>query len=210
MTAIETAEKSINDQFRREGAALLQSNTNPVDVYFLAQHYGLPTRLLDWTANPLASLFFAVSQEHDYDGEVISILPYWCLTFGDESNPRKAGLPYPPVGQRDQLVVKTIEYLFELRPRPWRLSHRPPPTRPAVCGGMLQQGACFTHYMPGCPAINENPTNSKRFRIPSSSKRVLLEELRAVGVNWATLFPDLDHLAKEIREDWKLGAPRRL
>ena len=54
-------------------------------------------------------------------------------------------------------------------------------------------------HMPGCPAINEIPTNSKRFRIPSSSKGFLLEELRAVGVNWATLFPDLDYLAKEIR-----------
>ncbi len=107
-TAIESAEKSINDQFRREGAALLQSNANRVDVYFLAQHYDLPTRLLDWTANPLAALFFAVSQEHDHDGEVISILPDWRLTFGDESNPRKAGLPYPPVGQRDQLLSRRL------------------------------------------------------------------------------------------------------
>ena len=208
-TAIETAEKSINDQFRREGATLLQSNANPVDVYFLAQHYGLPTRLLDWTANPLAALFFAVSQEHDHDGEVISILPNWRLTFGDEPNPRKAGLPYPPIGQRDQLVVKTIEYLFDLGQRPEdRLIV---PLRPDLRSvRMLQQGACFMMHMPGCPAINENPTNSKRFRIPSSSKGFLSEELRAVGVNWATLFPDLDHLAKEIREDWKLGAPRRL
>ena len=208
-TAIESAEKSINDQFRREGAALLQSNANLVDVYFLAQHYGLPTRLLDWTANPLAALFFAVSQEHDHDGEVISILPDWRLTFGDESNPRKAGLPYPPVGQRDQLVVKTIEYLLGLGQRPEGCLIVPlqPDLRSAR---MLQQRACITMHMPGCPAINENPTNSKRFHIPSSSKRVLLEELRAVGVNWATLFPDLDHLAKEIRENWKLGAPRRL
>jgi len=208
-TAIETTEKLINDQFRREGASLLQSQANPVDVYFLAQHYGLPTRLLDWTANPLAALFFAVSQEHDHDGDVISILPDWRLTFGDESNPRKAGLPYPPVGQRDQLVVKTIEYLFDLGQRPEGCLIVP--LQPDLWSArLLQQGACFTMHMPGCPAINENPTNSKRFRIPSSSKRVLLEELRAVGVNWATLFPDLDHLAKEIREDWKLGAPRRV
>ena len=133
-TAIETTEKLINDQFRREGGSLLPSNADPVDIYFVAQHYGLPTRLLDWTANPLAALFFAVSQEHyhDHDGEVISVLPEWRLTFGDESNPRKSGLPHPPVGQRDQLVVKTIAYLFDLDQRPEDGLIVPPPTRPAV------------------------------------------------------------------------------
>ena len=39
---------------------------NNWDLYFLMQHYGAPTRLLDWTESALIALYFAVRDNPGY------------------------------------------------------------------------------------------------------------------------------------------------
>lgn len=91
--------------------------TSRWDWLAVAQHFGLATKVADWTSNPLVALFFAVSSHVESDGELI----IWSF---DQSlyNP-----PALPTDVKSVVVFRPAPTFARLRIQQGLLSYHPTP-----------------------------------------------------------------------------------
>ena len=198
-------ERTLNKQFTRMGSSLFPIGAGLTDKYFLAQHHGLPTRLLDWTTNPLAALYFAISGSPDRDGAVFVLNPRFLIPNEDNTGEHV----YPPdvVEAHDPLLSQLIGYVYG---RDGAINHPQPFTLPITpdlwAGRMLQQGSCFTFQMPKATPMDnlQKESTLEKHIIPQSAKAGMRTVLRRMHVTEATLYCDLDHLSNEMKSAYGL------
>jgi hypothetical protein len=185
-------------QFRTTGA-LFMNGMSEVDIYFYAQHFGMPTRLLDWTTNPLTALFFACDGQSDENGIVYGIDPRKIIPEGAK---QKDGQPLPQavMTMRHPFVQYAVSLSFWTPPQKKHGSHILPIRPDVIPGRISQQSSCFTLHMHLAKDIS-NPTLYS-IHIDHESKSEILKELEYLNVNQFTTYYDLDHLSKNIKESW--------
>ena len=194
-------EREMLSQFRSAGATFLKDQS-PVEIYFSAQHFGLPTRLLDWSTNPLAALFFACYGSPSENGVVYGmdagqIIPSDATKDGSEK------LYQSVMSMRHVWVEYAVDVSFWGPPITGRNAYILP-VRPDIIPGRIgQQSSCFTLHMHGAQPA-ENPTLIT-IEVEATAKAGLLEELHRLNVNQFTTYYDLDHLAAEIARSWSLS-----
>ena len=180
--------------------------TTPVndwEVLVVAQHHGLPTRLLDWTYSPLVAAHFAtLGGRRDADRAV------WRLDW--QAVHRRFELP--PLA----LLIQDLDNLFpEERPfTPWKLFASSARRRrdfacmiepPSLNARIVAQAATFTlcseKSLPFDAFLDRHGLAGAltKFVVPAADAGRLRDQLDLVSVDERRLFPDLDGVADYLR-----------
>lgn len=167
----------LNELKRRTASQSSPTLKDGWDWLVFAQHFGLKTRLLDWTTNPLMAIWFACNNNVDSDAYVYLFLANKTFLLNKQVNPNPFAI--------------TSTKIF-----------RPPQNNERI----IAQSGWFTAHAYSTMTNSFVPLEqNKRYRdmvvelqIPKALKKTIIKKCHLFGINNQTAFPDFEGICKQI------------
>lgn len=201
-----SAEDEIRAEFQRR-APQYMTETPPTDRwgwYFLMQHYGAPTRLLDWTDSALVAMFFALNSESKYptdeeDAVVWMLDPWWLnrVVFeGDES------ILLPDFGRAAGYLAECFQSLDEKGNTQIRPIYPAAIDPPFIARRVAAQRSHFTIFgnsRDGLTELGKRPgVHLTKILISKEKAPRMRADLLTLGISDTSIYPDLRGLSDEL------------
>jgi hypothetical protein len=197
-------EREIVRDFRLHSHLLIQHTPqNYFEWLFLMQHYGMPTRLIDWSESYLAALYFAIANRGSTTNGAVWVLDPWSL------NGHAISLQSVPTADNPVLAPYALALGEEGLGREigagLPVAVRPPRANPRINaqrGSFTLHGSLKTSLDAAAKSLSrsnpQEPVHLRKIIIDGKSKARLRRELYTAGVTESVLFPDLEGLSREI------------
>lgn len=174
-------EQEILDSFKKRAYNSLQKHPNSDWEWLaLAQHHGLPTRLLDWSSSPLVAAYFATKPEIDENsGKVKPCCPNGSAVYG----------------------LHFCSYLnTDTHANPFQINRSGIFIPPHITERISGQAGLFS-IQPD-PLVEYNPDSDgelTKYEFDSTVASDIQSGLHFLGVREDSIFPDLDGFTRGIR-----------
>jgi hypothetical protein len=184
---ITNIEKLMLEEFKRGILPLSEFQpTNNWDLLALAQHHGLPTRLLDWTYSALIALWFTVSRPAKTDKNNIPLNGVvWILNAEVEDFRTKTDKIDPLSNKITKIFRSTV------------VSRRISAQSGVFTVHKINEGGKMVRF-------ETHRTFSKKLTkvmIPAGQFAAIRKQLHIMGVNNSSVFPDIDGYCKHL--EWR-------
>ena len=226
--------REAEDSILRELIASLpdefSSDESTLDQLARAQHYSLPTRLLDVTTNPLAALYFAVQEGNqkikgEIKGQVIVFRVDQCKVkfFDSDTVSCIANLAHLSNSEKNSIDSSKSKGEYHRKKSIGRLLQFIRSEKPYFKNEikitdlqtvlyvkpkmntrrLLAQSGAFLIFGMAC-SLDENQIKGiefERIEIDGKSKANILRELKHVGIHASSMFPEIETKARYIRKN---------
>lgn len=200
-------ENSILRNFIKYARLEPENEKNIWRVLAIAQHHGLPTRLLDWTYSPFVAIHFATCDTDKFDKDGV----IWCVNIERIHDIIPGKLK--TILKRENAYAFTAEMLSEkcsslnefdtLSDNPFLLFFEPPSLDDRIVNQYAFHSVISNPAVMHDDILVSHPGCYQRLVIPKEKKLEIRDKLDQANINERVLFPGLDGLCTWLARQYR-------